>query len=380
MKFFKKKISIIAIIVAVLITAYFAAIFITIEVTPGSPSEGLADLTDMPDSRTNDTAFGGIFWTPDIDESLPYHQYKRKSDSIENIRKEREQNNDPFVNGTSFANIGIVSITPFKTTFLKRVNLHQSPLFLQLRDSAHLLAASAYKVHSKDSTAALLKRSKVFADKTADMDARLNREIDSIDNVSAKYFLSLKDYTADFHTKFYTANEKYYLAYPKWDTVVHRGNDSGRHGHYTSREISIRYSVRDKAVLIPISAGVYKALSSTILILPLILLFFSAYFFIGLPIQMLINISRGNAFTEANIRRFNLMALWSLIQFVILVFPGSLLYYALRHKIPPEFTGPSLWVAIFNQIVLLLVAVALFIIGKAFKKGYKLQQDQTLTI
>jgi len=50
--------------------------------------------------------------------------------------------------------------------------------------------------------------------------------------------------------------------------------------------------------------------------------------------------------------------------------------------IPEEFTLtlPSLWQSVFNNLYMLLIAIALFIIGKAFQKGYKLQQEQDLTI
>ena len=57
-----------------------------------------------------------------------------------------------------------------------------------------------------------------------------------------------------------------------------------------------------------------------------------------------------------------------------------ILYLLFSSLIPSEFKTPSLVENVINNFYPLLIAIVLFLISKAFQKGYRIQQEQDLTI
>jgi len=111
-----------------------------------------------------------------------------------------------------------------------------------------------------------------------------------------------------------------------------------------------------------------------------IALFAALYFFLGLPIQILVNISKGRAFDDCNIRRFNIIG-WGVLAWAAKgMLSPYVLWFFCRKWIPDDFILPPVRPLIEANVVLIFGAIAAFITGKAFQKGNKLQKEQDLTI
>ena len=174
--------------------------------------------------------------------------------------------------------------------------------------------------------------------------------------------------------------EAFNIAYVKWDSVIKRKYDSTKTGHYERKQIPVRYSTDDKRILIPINKKKHDFFKSALVVFIFTSIFFLIYIFIGLPIQILIDISKGKAFTKENIRRFKLMAYVLFFCTFLKVFSPYIMDFIYRKIIPKEFHLEPVSTAIINNIYLFLIALVLFFVGNAFQRGYKLQQDQVLTI
>jgi hypothetical protein len=194
------------------------------------------------------------------------------------------------------------------------------------------------------------------------------------------YYLGLQGYHLHHNSQFFVQNGNYYLTVVKWDSVIKRQYDSTKIGHYERKVISVRYSTDDKRILIPISKKKYDFFKSALVVFLFLSIFFLIYIFFGLPIQILIDISKSKAFTKENIRRFKLMAYVLFFCTFLKVFSPYILNFFYRKMIPDEFSLEPVISAIVNNIYLFLIALVLFFIGKAFQRGYKLQQEQDLTI
>ena len=199
-------------------------------------------------------------------------------------------------------------------------------------------------------------------------------------NEERHYYFGLNKYDLDYNNKFFMQGETFNLAYVKWDSVIKRTYDSTKTGHYERKQIEVRYSTDDKRILIPISKKKYDFFKSALSIFIFISIFFLIYIFIGLPIQILIDISKGKAFTKANIRRFKLVAYVLFFCTFLKVFSPYILNFFYRKMIPKEFHLEPVSSAIISNIYLFLIALVLFFVGKAFQKGYNLQEEEELTV
>ncbi len=378
----KKNISLIAVLVAVLITVYFIILFIslfygtTMEIPLQHAGSQKGWVT--PGGPESDTAFGGIFISNRANDSLPYREYKRIDDSIKLIKQKKEMvNQNPPAEMSGMGNIGVASIEVMDY-FSVVDSARNLPWIIALHDSAENLRNRISKLSEKDSAD--------LAEQKADsIEWLYNRELNKMaDSLRARqghlYFLSLAEYTTDRDSRFYISNGKYYLAHIKWDTVVQNGKDTAITGHYIRKPLSVRYLANDKIVLIPISKKSFKSLEIVFKVLLFLGIFLPAYVFIGLPLHVLLSISRGNAFTEKNVRAFHIMALFLAMIAVLKVIMPYLMHFIYRDLIPADFSLPSAGTALWKNSYLFLIALALFIIGIAFKKGLRLQQDQELTV
>ncbi len=172
----------------------------------------------------------------------------------------------------------------------------------------------------------------------------------------------------------------YNLVFVKWDSVRRSGNDSTKYGHYESKQIPIRYNKSGKKVLIPITRQQYHLLEIVFNSFFYASAFIGLYIFLGLPIQFIVNISKGNAFTQSNINTFKYMGYAVLFYEILDIITPQVLHFYFRNTIPPDFKLPSILNNIGNTIFIGLISLAFLTIAKAFQRGYKLQQEQDLTI
>src|ERR1044072_3323606 len=103
----KRRVSILALAIAGLVTAFLFIMFRS--VTAISEVNELGDYggssIDLPD---NDTAFAGIFYTPQFNDSLPHYLYRPMEDSARRAKNESElENRSVSASGISVALFGV---------------------------------------------------------------------------------------------------------------------------------------------------------------------------------------------------------------------------------------------------------------------------------
>jgi hypothetical protein len=289
-------------------------------VTMGS-ADDMGSTIELPES---DTAFAGIFYTPRFNDSLPQYIYKRMEDSASKIKAEKEIENRGMVGeGMGVGLFGVYAMNrPGKNTW------------------------NAIAGNNKDQY----------------------------------YYIGFDGYRLDRESKFFIQNETYNLAYVKWDTVKNNRNNNWKHGHYERKQIAVRYSAENERVLVPVTKHQYEALRALLYLFWFVFLVGALYFFIGIPVQVLLNISRGLAFDENNVRYFNVIARLFFVLGLMYLFGPYILDLFLRFIIPADFKRPPILEGIWTVVWLFVLSIAVYITGKAFQKGNTMQKEQDLTI
>lgn len=317
----KKKIVIAAGMLVVLACSFYymlLPLFLHIGVpTTNLLNRGSSTIFNLPDT---DTAFGGIWenWKPN--DSLPYYKYRVLNDSAARIREERKRlNESPSLAGWTVGYIGFYN------------------------------NEGATNIYTRQPE-------------------------------PKAYYFVIEKCELDHDATFFVQGNAYNLLYQKVDSVKHNGLDSTTYCHYERKAIKARYASRDKKLLIPISSKTYKLYSSIMSIVGYIFMIALFYIFIGLGLKIVISISQGQAFTLANIRRFKIMS-FAIGAYVMLTCLTPLLLKMLFSSyLIEEFSLPKFWILLVENIFIIFFAIALFIVSQAFKRGYKLQQEQDLTI
>ncbi|HEV8272261.1 MAG TPA: DUF2975 domain-containing protein [Chitinophagaceae bacterium] len=368
----KYRISIIATIIAVLITSYLALIYFGL-----SSSTGPFPMGSYISYPENDTSFNNLFSSAYVNDSLPHYEYRRIEDSLKQIRSTEELDNKSGGSGQRFGSVGFYSITKNRNPLYYNLN-KEDPELKRMSDSLDIVGKKFINVTDKDS---ISKIKEELGNITWRINVRSNELTRERQKKEQKlYYLGLEGYQLHYDSEFFVQNGNYYITVVKWDTVIKRKYDSTKVGHYERKEIAVRYSKDDERILVPISKKKYDFFKTALAAFIFISIFFLIYIFIGLPIQILIDISKGKAFTKENIRRFKLMAYVLFVCTFLKVFSPYILNLFYRKIIPKEFQLEPVISATINNIYLFLIALVLFFVGKAFQKGYNLQQEQDLTI
>ena len=189
----------------------------------------------------------------------------------------------------------------------------------------------------------------------------------------SSYVLPTKDYFAD--TTFVVSNRKFYIKYAHIDSIV----NNRKEGHYVYKEVPLRYIKDSKSLLIPTTKLYYNLVIGLIMVVGLITSSGFLYFIILLPIKCLLRIARGNPFDVENIAALFSIS-YSLFAYSAIVIGLPFIFRLMFCKIiPPEFSlvkGEGL----SNNWMFILAGIIVFLIAKAFRKGYQLQNEQDLTI
>jgi hypothetical protein len=187
---------------------------------------------------------------------------------------------------------------------------------------------------------------------------------DNKSHLESGYHIWLPSYTLDDRFEFYYKDGKNYLK-------EINGN---------SKEIQVAY-LKDfnSSVLVPVSKGFFTAGRNFTFILMAVIGFALLYIFIALPINVLLNISRGKVFTQINLRDLHIIAYTSLGFFIVQMITPYIVSLFFLKKIPAELTIS--FSALFDSNWEIgLFGIVTLAIARAFFKGYKLQQEQDLTI
>ena len=186
-------------------------------------------------------------------------------------------------------------------------------------------------------------------------------------NDNSDYFISQKHFIAQ--------NNKYYLKYVVKDSV----NGRDFYGHYIYREIPVKYVEKYKTLLMPVTFKNYSTACVLLNILRNVFTLCSFYFFLILPIKVILSISKGTPFDYKNIRRLSFIAYFLLLFPFLLSAIKLIIHQMFLQKIPKEFTF-HLQLYFDSYFNFMLAGVVVFIIARAFKRGYNLQKEQELTI
>jgi DUF2975 family protein len=370
----KRRVSILALAIAGVITTFLFILFkIVTAVSVGSIEDGGTSI-DLPQG---DTAFGGIFYTSRFNDSLPHYLYQHMEDSISKVKAEQEiENRGVSGDGMSVGLFGIyVMDRPEKHTH-KEYLIKES---LERLDNATIAANQRMAATTnKDS----IEKIKNQLRDSLDYYKRFYGKRIAIAGKGKDqyYYIGIDGYRLDRESKFFIQNETYNLAYVKWDTARSNSNNNWKHGHYERKEIPVRYSAENERVFVPVTGHQYEALRSLFYVLWFVFLVGALYFFVGIPVQVLLNISRGLAFDENNVRYFRVIARLFFVSGLIYLFGPYILDLFLRMIVPADFKRAPFTEGLSTPLWLFVLSITVFITGKAFQKGNTMQKEQDLTI
>lgn len=273
--------------------------------------------TSVPDS-----SFNYIYASLPVNDSMPYYQYKKMVDSFGQLQTTRRLENRSISHGgVTYGFVGVSKIRRYE-------NLHTA----------------------------------------------------NDDDSSFLYYISLGGYKLTEQSFFFIQNGTYNVGYVAWDSVQQIRDRPVRMGHHERKQIPVRFNSEDGHVLVPISKARFDTLNKSLQAMYISFSLGMLFFFLGLPSQVLINISKGKAFDLKNIRYLNWMAIGLLVYALLDISMPYLIGFYFSNEIPSDFTRAPFRQIILEQFWTFFGAAAFFTIAKAFKRGHKLQQEQDLTI
>jgi hypothetical protein len=369
-KIFNKTDLIIACVVTILII--FA--FLSYSSSTSSYSGGVSSVTITNVTGNSDTAFGGIFYEPSVNDTLPYRQYKKIEDSLKQIKQRIERrNNSDVYEGWSVGAVGISEIRKDEDAMFNDHSITKS--VIDSLDKLYLKMSTS-NGNSRDSLRNVIDKYQEETNKEFNRLAEEERR-----KAPKLYYLTLHGYKlSDIKTKFFVDKGTYNLAYLTWDSVKAHQFDSAHFGHYSRKQIPVRYSQKSEKIMIPISEKQYRFIDRFLYLLFFVPVFVWLFFLTVLPIRVMINISRGKAFTAKNIRRLKMMTAGIGIFTLFSVIGPYLLHQIYSDLIPKDFVIEPIGNAFIEKYNLFLICVASYLTAKAFEKGYKLQRENSLTI
>ncbi len=362
-----------AYIVSALIT-FFAILLVVsfLNITATTGGYGSSESYTIP---TNDTSFAGIFETPNLDFSMPHNEYIKSEAEFNNKRRIIEQD-DEGANANKIA-IGFL-------------NFYKIPkLNLQINKFENNKSIFKAKVQFLDSLSL-----KMEDEKDSSKVKKLQSQIDSVykertvkittsdlSSESNLFYFGLTGYNLiKNNTIFFIKDTKNYLAFVKYDSTYKTERGEVKDGHYERKEIKPRYIKKDNALLLPINQSTYKFFYyASFVLFPILIALFS-FLFIGLPIQVLLNIAKGRVFISNNMKSLHRMSLALLIVALLKILLPFVLHWIFTRSIPNDFEFLSFTTILKDNYELIIVIIIALAIREAFKKGYKLQQENALTI
>ncbi|HMK27191.1 MAG TPA: DUF2975 domain-containing protein [Chitinophagaceae bacterium] len=196
-------------------------------------------------------------------------------------------------------------------------------------------------------------------------------------NTRSKYFISLNGFALKPGASFLVDKNDYIIE----KFVEEKKTEAGA----TTEQEKVRVRlVADPAkegltLLIPVSYRVFSWIEIFMYIFLVAGIIAGIWIFIRLPVLVLINIANGNPFLKKNIRYLSCIG-WGIIGccMLVVIFPG-LIQLFLSSMIPNEIYYPF-WSHLFDFRWGIFLGISVLLLARAFKQGYKLQQEQDLTI
>jgi hypothetical protein len=194
-----------------------------------------------------------------------------------------------------------------------------------------------------------------------------------------KHFFSLTGFALKKSASFRIDKNDYIIE----SSVAEKKTADGETGLTVQKKVRVRLGADHKkkglTLLIPVSYRVFSRIEILMYIIFVIAIIAVIGIFIRLPVLVLLNIAKGKPFAKKNIRYLNCIG-WGIIGICLLmvILPG-LIQVLLSSWIPHEIYYPF-WLHLFDYRWGIFLGIAVLMAARAFKQGYKLQQEQDLTI
>lgn len=206
-------------------------------------------------------------------------------------------------------------------------------------------------------------------------------------NKPAGYYLGLDNYfLAEDHETFRN-NDRTFLKYPVW---THKDSSKKhRTGYYKIQQLDIdvatlseekKYNTNEpRTVYIQVSKTKFETLKTIIGGITILTKVFFLIVCFLLPLWVINDIARGICFKKKTYKRLFLIAFTILGSILFDILLAYITHWLYKEKIPAAFSL-NLRMMISNSIVWLVAGYITLVFAFAFRKGYKLQQEQSLTI
>ena len=307
-----------------------------------------------------------------LNDSLPYYLYRTKQEWIEKIRNAKKLvYNGNFHSSTTFCFMGVYGFND--NNWYENEEMVSIEKLLTQYDSLAIEIAKNIDSHTID-------KLKVLADK-------INNSLYSISSKKTIEFQKEKKgyFAIPVKSILYTGIEDFFIQNGKnkivyYDTAFSKDSDFKKIRKLKVREIPVRLIIDKNLVLIPISNKYFAWIDNIFYFISITCSCFLLSFMIVMPIKILWNISKGDAFNPVNSKIFFLIAKVILTVFVILLLLKIITQYSFNHLIPKEIVRFGVMDMMFDNFTIIFYAIAAFILGKAFKKGQSIQDENKLTI
>lgn len=194
-----------------------------------------------------------------------------------------------------------------------------------------------------------------------------------------KHFISLNGFALKPGASFLIDKNDYIIE----RFVAEKKKADGEIGHTEQKKVNVRLGADHRkkglTLLIPVSYRVFSWIEILMYIFFVIAIIAGIWIFIRLPVLVLINIANGKPFVKKNISYLTCIG-WGIIGSCLLmvILPG-LIQLLLSSLISNEIYYPF-WSHLFDYRWGIFLGIAVLMLARAFKQGYKLQQEQDLTI
>jgi hypothetical protein len=198
-------------------------------------------------------------------------------------------------------------------------------------------------------------------------------------NIQNKYFISLPRFALKEDAGFRLDGNDYILE--RFEEK--EKTELGSIGYKTDEKIDVRLldpqNDTGVTVLLPVSSSAYHVVEVIMYFFLALALIVVLWLFIKLPATILINIGKGKPFLLQNVRNLYRIG-WGLIivTFLMAALPW-LTGLAFSSKLPEEIYFPF-WSTLLDSRWAFVGGLAILMTARAFKQGYQLQQEQSLTI
>ena len=305
-------------------------------------------------------------------DSLPYYLYKPKQEWNEEIEKAKKFVYDGgFHSSTTFCSLGLHSFEDnywYESKGMKNIEK-----MISQYDSMAITIANKNEATKIDTI-------KSLANKISYAIHLLQSErSDSTLKEKKGYFgILVKEILYSGIEDFFIQNGKNKIVY--YDTAFYKDGTTEKIKKLAVREIPVRLIKEKNLVLVPISNKYFEWLDKIFYFLSITIGCFFISFNIVMPLKILWNISKGEAFNPVNSKIFFLIAKVILFIYLFLSLLKIITFYSLNHLIPKEIERFGIMDILLENFSFIFCAIAAYILGKAFKKGQTIQEENKLTI